>query len=114
MKKNEIMKIIKDGGATLNKDGVGVSYSDGFQCSKKDLFTLDAENVETICEKINNTLAIIANDEFLGLWIDGGKIYIDLSIRIEDRQEAIETGKKYNQIALWDWNKKESLYLATV
>ena len=54
LEKIEIEKIIKSGGATLNKSGAAVSYKRGYQVSARDCFILDAENVERIAAAINS------------------------------------------------------------
>lgn len=44
----DIENIITNGGATLNKDGESVNFARGYQVSKRDCYTLNAENVNEI------------------------------------------------------------------
>lgn len=39
---------------------------------------------------------------YLGTWLKDGKIYLDVSENIMDRDEAIRLGKERNQKAIWD------------
>jgi len=109
--KTRIKNIIKNGGATLNKQGNAKNYKSGYQVSKKDLFILDIENIENITTIINNTLNNMQNDEFLGLWVDNNKVYIDLSIKISNLQKAVNFGKKLKQISIFEWSTKNCIYL---
>ena len=44
MEKIEVRKIIKNGGATLNRKGEAVSFSRGYQVSKKDCYIITIES----------------------------------------------------------------------
>jgi len=44
----------------------------------------------------------------IGGWTSGGKVYLDPSENIHDREAAIAAGRQRNQIAIWDVaNQKE-------
>lgn len=51
-----------------------------------------------------NLDALLSNKNlFLGSWIDErGMVCLDISERIEDRQEAVKLGIERNQKAIWD------------
>jgi hypothetical protein len=53
-------------------------------------------------------------DIYLGLWFNDGKLYIDLSERIEDEPTAIKVGLARNQKAIWDANNKREIFLTKV
>lgn len=40
--------------------------------------------------------------DYLGTWLNGGKIYLDVSQNITSREEAIRIGRERNQKAIWD------------
>lgn len=48
MKKIKLLKIIENGGATLDKNGNAVDFSRGYQVSKRDCYTLNIENIGEI------------------------------------------------------------------
>ena len=111
LKIKTITKIIKNGGATLNKNGNAKNYKSGYQVSKKDMYILNISNIEQITKAINEILATIKNDEFCGIWCDSGKCYIDISIKINNKQKAIEQGKILKQISIFEWSTKNCIYL---
>jgi len=103
MKKIDIENIIKNGGATLNKSGESVHYSRGYQVSFRDCYTLNAENVGGILRAVNELLNTITAGEFVGLWVDSGLVYIDVSERIERLSAAIVAGIERKQKSIFDW-----------
>lgn len=109
--KTRIKNIIKNGGATLNKQGNAKNYKSGYQVSKKDCYILNVDNLEQITTAINELLNSMQNDEFCGLWVDNNKIYIDLSIKINNLQKAVNFGKKLKQISIFEWSSKNCIYL---
>ena len=48
---------------------------------------------------------------YIGLWLDNNKMYIDISINIIDKVEALEFGKKNKQLAIYDIVNNDSIYL---
>lgn len=110
MTKTTLSRLIKAGGATLRKNGLPVDFKTGYQVSRKDCFKIDVGNVPEILGKIEQLQNSIQEDEFLGLWVDEGYIYIDISIRVEQKSEALKLGKELNQISIFDWQNKTCIY----
>lgn len=103
MKINELQEIIKNGGATLNSNGENVHFVRGYQVSKKDCYTLEVRNVNKILKAVNGLLSTITAGEFVGLWVDCGKIYIDISERVERLSVALPLGLARKQKSIFDW-----------
>lgn len=103
MKKIKLLKIIENGGATLDKNGKAVDFSRGYQVSKRDCYTLNIENIGEILAAVNGLLAEIGAGEFVGLWVDSGLIYIDVSERVERLSAAIVAGIERKQKSIFDW-----------
>lgn len=99
----DIENIITNGGATLNKDGESVNFARGYQVSKRDCYTLNAENVNEVLRAVNELLNTITAGEFVGLWVDNGLIYIDVSERVERLSRAIVVGLERKQKSIFDW-----------
>lgn len=45
---------------------------------------------------------ITDNNKFIGTWVNDGKLYLDVSVNVSDRDEAIALAKAGNQLAIWD------------
>ena len=99
----ELKKIIENGGATLNKNGESVDFDRGYQVSKKDCYTLNVGNVKKVLRAVNSLLKTVKPSEFVGLWVDSGLIYIDISERIERLSVAIMAGIERMQKSIFDW-----------
>lgn len=103
MKLFDIQNIIKNGGATLNSNGESVHFMRGYQVSKHDCYTLEIRNANKILRAVNGLLDTIAPGEFVGLWVDNGLIYIDVSERVERLSAAISLGIERKQKSIFDW-----------
>lgn len=114
MKKQTLLNIIKKGGATLNYKGRQVSYATGYQVSLKDLYSFDLKDIDAILKAINEQLDKLSLNGHLGLWVDEGKMYVDLSFNIKQFKRAVEIGKLYNQISVFNWSTKKCIFLAEV
>ena len=111
-KKIDIKKIIVEGGATLNKNGEGFVSNNGFMVSVfgAEFKTTDEEKAKS---KIEEYIEKIQTEEglFVGVWVDEGEVYVDLSIHIMDYNEALEVARNNKQKAIFDLKNKTSIYL---
>ena len=103
MTRFDFLNIIRAGGATLNSDGESVHYARGYQVSRKDCYTIDVEHVDMILRAVNSLLATIEPGEFVGVWIDDGKAYIDILERIDRLSDAMRAGIERKQHSIFDW-----------
>lgn len=110
MKLQTLKNIIKNNGATLNKNLKKINFKQGYQISIKDGYILNLNDTQTILKAINNLQKTINKNEFIGLWIEENKIYIDISIKINTLEKALKLGKKLKQISIFDWNTKKCIY----
>lgn len=117
---NDIIKnidnIIKDGGATIDKDGKPSQLKNGFFTSIEGMEqTHDLKNLNIQKLKLN----IIQNLQyintykkmFLGFWIDQGLLYVDISKHFNKKQDAIIFGIKNNQKAIYNIEKNQNEYI---
>ncbi len=111
MKKQQLLQIIEDGGATLNKSGAAVNFENGYQVSIKDCYTIEIRNARKILKAINKLLRGIDAGAFVGVWIDGGKAFIDISQHITGKAYAVELGRRKRQISIYDWQRGRCVYL---
>ena len=100
--------ILKNKGATINKNGKIVQLKTGFQVSKQDVGRVA---VGDFTEKMVQDLIAhgLKRGEYAGFWLDDGFVYADISVRIATKRDALKMGKELNQIAVWNWRKNENL-----
>lgn len=110
--KTIIREIKENNGGTYNKELKSINAKQGYMVS--------LQGYEKKCKTIEETeSAIMENMEivkgldgaYLGAWIDEGIIYIDISILVENKEDALELGKVNNQLAIYDIENNESIYL---
>lgn len=64
---------------------------------------LDGVDFDRVEEYILNNSDLLDNPEnSFGAWSHDGKVYLDVVATIPDINQAVELGKKNNQIAIWD------------
>ena len=100
-----IKEIIKQGGATLTSDLKVANINEGYMvsilgCEK----TFEFEDVAGVNDYVKNLQNKIGSKKgyFIGLWTYKNKLYIDVSINILDKVDALEFGKKNKQIAIYE------------
>lgn len=103
-----IKSIKRNGGATINKYGVRVSMKSGYQVSKQDLLIIPVDELNKDILK-NLIKLLIKRGDYLGVWIDDGKVYIDISCRIATKHKAMEMGRELNQLSILRWRDCECL-----
>ena len=103
-----IKSIKRNGGATINKYGVRVSMKSGYQVSKQDLLIIPVDELNKDILK-NLIKRLIKRGDYLGVWIDDGKVYIDISCRIATKRKAMKMGRELNQLSVLRWRDCECL-----
>lgn len=103
-----IKSIKRNGGATINKYGERVSMKSGYQVSKCDLLIIPVEELDKFIVK-DLLGRLISRGDYLGLWIDNGSVYIDISCRIATKSKAMEMGRELNQLSVLRWSDMECL-----
>ena len=107
MNKMTLKAIKANKGATLNNKGEAMVYKTGFQVSCKDLFICSVSKLRM--RDIKAILADMPTTANLGIWIDEGRAYVDMSERISNYKHALKVGRDRNQISVWSWNKGEAV-----
>ena len=103
-----IKSIKRNGGATINKYGVRVSMKSGYQVSKQDLLIIPVDELNKFTLKELMKL-LVKRGDYLGVWIDDGKAYIDISCRVATKSGAMPMGRELKQLSVLRWRDCECL-----
>ena len=106
--KSTIKSITRNGGATINKYGERVTMTTGYQVSKRDLLIVPKEEL-TKFMIINALQMLEKRSEYVGVWIDGGYAYVDISCRIATKKAAMTMGRELSQLSVLRWRDCECL-----
>ena len=98
-----IRKLTNGDGLTL-KNGKVINYKSGWQVADYGMETSDAR------EAINEVKRLNGN---CGVWFENGIYYIDHSFRVDTKKQAMEIGRKFNQISVFGWRNKKLAYCAS-
>ena len=88
-----ILKLKENDGLTL-KAGRMITYKTGWQVAVCGIETTSAR------EAIN---AVKTYEGNCGVWYSEGVYYIDKSYRVNTKREALDIGRKHNQISILNW-----------
>ena len=115
MLKSLVNYIKANGGATYNLNSNNYMES-GFMCAKaENEYIIDgqvtAEHLQNYITKYGKDLQ--KENANLGAWYntENGKTYLDTSFRFENLQDAVEFGRKNNQLAIFNLNTFEEYRL---
>lgn len=98
--KKFLKNMINDDGLTLKKFEK-IQYKSGYQVATEGIETADER------EAVN---AIKSYGGNCGIWKHDGIYYIDKSRRISTKKEALEVGRKHNQISILQWTSMKLVY----
>ena len=114
-KVDAILKAIQDGGATWDADLQPIKHRTGYMVSlpkyevkrKPDDIVGIVETVERLRRTIKEDL--LPGITYVGLWIDDGIVYIDVSIRETSEAGARALGRLGGQKAIYDLQTGDSI-----
>lgn len=95
-----INKIAENGGLTL-KAGKVITYKTGYQVATEGKTATTPREAMAIVKEYSGNC---------GLWLEHGIYYIDKSKRVSTKKEALEIGRKHNQISILNWAKMSIEY----
>lgn len=114
MRLEDIKKIVENKGATLTRELQQAEIKKGYIVSLEGAETqAKGDDYQAINQAIKEKQEIIKdnNNMFIGLWLDNNIMYIDISINIIDKMEALEFAKYNKQLAIYDITNNDSIYL---
>lgn len=114
MKLEDIKRIIENKGETLTKELKKADINGGFMVSLEGAeVQKNINDINGIKKAIEEKQEIIKDKKnvYIGLWLDSNIMYIDISININDKVEALEFAKYNRQLAIFDLVNNDSIYL---
>ena len=112
MNKQELLQAITaNGGATLTSDLKEATLKSGYMVSLEDHeLKTSIELLDSSLLKEYQTIAK-GNNAYIGFWLDNDDLYVDISINIDNINEAIKTAKANKQLAIYNCSKGETIYV---
>lgn len=107
----KLKNIISNKGATLDGNGQDLKASRGFMVSI--IGTEVKTDANGLKKALDKKIEEIKGQKglFCGAWLDGDTWYIDTSILIQDKKQAIKIGLQNNQLAIYDLKNNDSIRL---
>ena len=95
-----ILKLKDNDGLTL-KNGNAITYKTGYQVATEGIETRSARTA---------IIQVKLYGGNCGIWFSDGIYYIDKSHRVNTKKDALEIGRKHNQISILGWRKMNLIY----
>lgn len=95
-----INKLQNNDGLTLKKGKI-INYKTGYQVATEGIETSNTREAIKAIKNYNGNC---------GIWFSDGVYYVDKSHREKTKKQAIETGRKHNQISIYNWNNGKLIY----
>lgn len=96
-----LRKLANNDGLTL-KNGKPITYKSGYQVATAGIETANIHHALMIVRKVYNGNC--------GIWYSDGVYHIDKSHRVSTKKEALNIGRKYNQISVLKWANMSLVY----
>lgn len=113
LKVNELKDLaLKNGGFSLSPDGS--TPKSGYMVSVQDILKMPLDLWLQLEDQASiDDYSKIASEVngYIGCWIDEDNVYMDISTNIQDKNEALKIARINNQLAIYDINNNESIYL---
>jgi len=109
-------KIFTDGGFSVQVAS-GSIPSSGYMVSIQgceEVYHTEDVTDDTIPGYITRIKELLLPGAYLGAWLDGSKVYLDVSINVDDLQDALDLARENSQLAIYDLATGDSIYLAEV
>jgi hypothetical protein len=98
----------KGRGLQPSKIGFIVSQDRGIKVIDKPLEHLNFKEIE---QDLKALIKRVRATEFIGLWLDNGIIYIDISRVIQNKEKALKLAKEQNQRAIFDIKNNKVIFV---
>ena len=97
----EMLKALEDNDGLTIKNGKNIQYKTGYQVAD---YGVERKTIK------GATNAIARMNGNCGVWYSNGVYYIDHSFRVKTKREALEIGRKHNQISVLKWSDMSLVY----
>lgn len=97
----EMLKALKDNDGLTIKNGRSIQYKTGYQVADYGVERKTIKGAANAIARMNGNC---------GIWYSNGVYYIDHSFRVKTKREAMEIGRKHNQISVLKWSDMSLVY----
>jgi hypothetical protein len=103
------------GGFSYNATTGSFNPSTGYMVSlagfEEQFYFDDFENKDIKQYFVRHVKQLCKDESFLGGWVDDNRVYLDVSINIDDLETAIYTGIMNDQLAIFDCENQRAITL---
>ena len=97
----EMIRALQNNGGMTLKNGHMVTYKSGWQVATEGVEVTTAEECYRAVQKYQGTC---------GIWYSDGIYYVDKSLRVKTKKQAMQIGRMHNQISILKWKDLSLVY----
>ena len=97
----EMIRALQNNDGMTLKNGKAIIYKTGWQVATEGVEVATAEECFRAVQKYNGTC---------GIWYSDGVYYVDKSMRVKTKKQAMEIGRMHNQISILKWKDLSLVY----
>jgi hypothetical protein len=97
-----ITHTLNNGGGTFNAALQPINYSDGYMVAVTGIEIPVVDFNEESVQSFLGTANLSAPGALLGTWLNEGIVYIDITTHYTGIERAMEAGKDFDQLAIYD------------
>ena len=102
--KKALKNYLTNGGATLTASGAVANFSRGYQVAGiAPVAVVPVVDINAAFQAVKNCLNGCKAGELVGLWVDGGAVYIEKSEHVERLSDAMKKGIERGEKSIFDW-----------
>lgn len=110
--KNDLKKYLATG-ATLDKNGESINFFSGYQVGGvAEVFKINEKSLNKILQAVKKLLKKCPASAFVGIWVNGGVVYVEYSEHVAKLSEAMKKGIERGEISIFDWMFKREIVTA--
>lgn len=110
---NIIKQVDKNGGATLTSNLNNNRLKGGYMVSLRGYERRYKKMGACFMKALDKYKALAKSlNAYVGLWVDNGLVYLDLSINVKDKERAIRKGIDNKQLAIYNIGDRSYIMLA--
>lgn len=107
-----INQLISDGGLTPDRVTLeSINKNNGYMVSVKGSETITSLKELDTEKEIREYQKKAKANQYIGLWLNENKVYIDISEHYTDKAKAIKAGKENEQLAIYDIENDKSIFI---
>ena len=109
--KDILTQVKNNGGLTLNKNLQQVNNNKGYYVSIAGREVVFDNLKKLTSDMLKEYQKTTKDNAFIGFWLDNQKLYLDNSVLVKSKRQALKLAKQNYQLAIYDCKNNSTIYI---